>query len=95
MPYTSSITSSRRQRDFAEIYSIVTENAPKIAEMPGTCRTQAQIRALFADITRSSISGDLHINLPFYSDLGRHLRIRRSVFINNSVMFTDLGSITL
>lgn len=80
---------------FAEIHAIVAENAPKIAELSGAFRTPEQIQSLLADITQSTIPDDLHVNLPFYSDFGRHIRIGRGVFINSGAMFTDLGGITL
>ena len=80
---------------FDEIHRIVDENAPKIAELSGAFRTQEAIRAVLADITQSKIDETLHINLPFYSDFGRHIRIGKNVFINAGAMFTDLGGITL
>ena len=80
---------------FAEIHRIVAENAPKIAELSGAFRTQEEIRAIFAEITQSEIDDSLHVNLPFYSDFGRHMRIGKNVFINSGAMFTDLGGITL
>lgn len=81
--------------EFAEIHRIVAENAPKIAELSGAYKTQDQIRALLADITGTAMDDSLHVNLPFYSDFGRHIRIGKNVFINTGAMFTDLGSITL
>lgn len=81
--------------EFADIHRIVAENAPKIAELSGAYKTQEQIRALLADITGTEIDDSLHVNLPFYSDFGRHIRIGKNVFINSGAMFTDLGGITL
>lgn len=80
---------------FDEIHRIADENAPKIAELSGAFRTQHAIRAVLAEITRSEIDETLHVNLPFYSDFGRHIRIGKNVFINSGAMFTDLGGITL
>ncbi|OAM30804.1 MULTISPECIES: DapH/DapD/GlmU-related protein [Eikenella] len=80
---------------FAEIHAIVAHNAPKIAELSGTFRTPEQIRAVLAEMTGSDIPDDLHVNLPFYSDFGKHIRIGKNVFINSGAMFTDLGGITL
>lgn len=81
--------------EFADIHRIVAENAPKIAELSGAYKTQEQIRALLADITDTAMDDSLHVNLPFYSDFGRHIRIGKNVFINSGAMFTDLGGITL
>ncbi|WP_150538520.1 DapH/DapD/GlmU-related protein [Actinobacillus vicugnae] len=80
---------------FDEIHKIVAENAPKIAELSGTYQTPAQVRAILADITQSDIDESLHVNLPLYSDFGRHIRIGKNVFINTACVFTDLGGITL
>ena len=80
---------------YAEIQRIVAENAPLIAELSGTYRSQAEIRALLDKITDSEIDASLHVNLPLYSDFGRNLHIGKNVFINSGVMFTDLGGITL
>lgn len=80
---------------FAEIHAIVAENAPKIAELSDAYRTPEQIRTVFVDITGSNIPDDFHVNLPFYSDFGKHIRIGKNVFINSGAMFTDLGGITL
>lgn len=81
--------------EFADIHRIAAENAPKIAELSGAYKTQDQIRALLADITGAAMDDSLHVNLPFYSDFGRHIRIGKNVFINSGAMFTDLGGITL
>ncbi|TCP90083.1 acetyltransferase-like isoleucine patch superfamily enzyme [Cricetibacter osteomyelitidis] len=80
---------------FREIHEIVAENAPKIAELSGKYQTPEQIRALLTTITQSPIDDSFALNLPFYSDFGRHIRIGKNVFINSGAMFTDLGGITL
>lgn len=81
--------------DFIRIHDIVAENAPKIAKLSGSFQTQAQIRTILADITQSDIDDTLTVNLPFYSDFGRHIRIGKNVFINTACVFTDLGGITI
>ena len=80
---------------YDEIHRIADENAPKIAELGSGHRSQSTIRASFADFTQSEIDETLHVNLPFYSDFGRHIRIGKNVFINSGAIFTDLGGITL
>lgn len=80
---------------FEDIHQIVAENAPKIAELSGKFQTQAEIQRLLSEITQSQIDETLHVNLPLYSDFGRHLRIGKNVFINTACVFTDLGGITL
>ena len=81
--------------DFIEIHQIVDENAPFIAELSGTYKTQAEIRKLLSQITNSEIDDSVHINLPLYCDFGRHLRIGKNVFINTACVFTDLGGIVI
>ena len=80
---------------FDEIHRIVAENAPKIAELSGAFRTQPAIRQILAEITGQPIDDSLHINLPFHSDFGRHIRFGKRVFINTGAVFTDLGGVTL
>ena len=80
---------------YDEIHRIADENAPKIAELGSGHHSQSTIRAWFADFTQSEIDDTLHVNPPFYSDFGRHIRIGKNVFINSGAMFTDLGGITL
>lgn len=86
---------SHKSDIFSEIHEIVAENAPKIAELSGAYKTQDEIRAMLEDITQSPIGDNFHLNLPFYSDFGRHIRIGNNVFINSGAMFTDLGGITI
>ncbi|HGO5814282.1 TPA: sugar O-acetyltransferase [Mannheimia haemolytica] len=81
--------------DFKRIHDIVAENAPKIAKLSGGFQTQEQIRAILADITQSDIDDTLTVNLPFFCDFGRHIRIGKNVFINTACVFTDLGGITI
>ncbi|AFU18568.1 DapH/DapD/GlmU-related protein [Actinobacillus suis] len=80
---------------FEDIHRIVAENAPKIAELSGEFQTQENIQRLLSEITQSQIDETLYVNLPLYSDFGRHLRIGKNVFINTACVFTDLGGITL
>lgn len=81
--------------DFINIHQIVAENAPKIADLSGSFKSQNDIRAILADITQSNIDESVIVNLPFYSDFGRHIRIGKNVFINTGCTFTDLGGITI
>lgn len=81
--------------DFIEIHQIVDENAPFIAELSGTYKTQPEIRKILSKITQSEIDDSVHINLPLYCDFGRHLRIGKNVFINTACVFTDLGGIVI
>ncbi|HGO5854155.1 TPA: sugar O-acetyltransferase [Mannheimia haemolytica] len=81
--------------NFKRIHDIVAQNAPKIAKLSGGFQSQEQIRAILADITQSDIDDTLSVNLPFFCDFGRHIRIGKNVFINTACVFTDLGGITI
>lgn len=80
---------------FAEIHRIVADNAPKVAKLSGEYRSQSEIQAILSEMTQSTIDSSLHVNLPFYSDFGRHIRLGKNVFINTGVIMTDLGGITI
>ncbi|ASK26572.1 DapH/DapD/GlmU-related protein [Neisseria chenwenguii] len=80
---------------FEQIHQIVAENAPWVAKLNTGFHTPAQTQALLETITASPIDSSVRINLPFYTDFGRHIRIGKNVFINTGVMFTDLGGIIL
>ncbi|MCP1660064.1 DapH/DapD/GlmU-related protein [Neisseria perflava] len=93
--YPIGLTITPDSMAFQEIQRTVLENAPKIAELSGAYRSRQEIRAQLADITQSPIDDSVTVNLPVYSDFGRHLRIGKNVFINSGVLFTDLGGIVI
>lgn len=80
---------------FAEIHQIVADNAPKVAQLSGKYLSQSEIQAILSEMTQTAVDSSLHVNLPFYSDFGRHIRFGKNVFINTGVMMTDLGGITI
>lgn len=86
---------SPESTEFDQIHQIVAENASKIAELHTQYHTPERIRELLSEITQSVIDESVHINLPFYSDFGRHIRIGKNVFINTGALFVDLGGITI
>ena len=81
--------------DFIEIHKIVDENAPLIAKLSSGFINQNEIRATLSQMTKTEIDASLHINLPFFCDFGRHIRIGKNVFINTACVFTDLGGIII
>ena len=80
---------------YDEIHRIVDENAPLLAELDSGYHTPEVVRRLLGQITGSDIDESFRVNLPLFSDFGRHIRIGKGVFINTGAMFTDLGGITL
>ncbi|WP_239256153.1 DapH/DapD/GlmU-related protein [Listeria ilorinensis] len=80
---------------FEEIHQIVEENKQYVFKLNTQFLTQEEINAYLSKITGQEIDPSLSVNLPIYTDFGRHLRIGKHVFINSQVMFTDLGGIIL
>lgn len=81
--------------DYQAIQKIVAENQPLVAALNTGYHTPQETRRLLAQITEQAVDESVAINLPFYTDFGRHIRLGKNVFINMGVMFTDLGGITL
>lgn len=81
--------------DFHAIHEIMAENQPLIAQLSMGYQPPEAVRNLLSQITQSQIDDSVHINLPFYSDFGRHIRLGKNVFINTGAMFTDLGGIII
>lgn len=81
--------------DFKRIHDIVAENAPLIAKLNQGYLPPDEVRSVFREFTRSGIDETLVVNLPFFCDFGRHIRIGKNVFINTGAMFTDLGGIVI
>ncbi len=81
--------------EFIEIHHIVAENQPLIAKLNSGYLPPEKVRKIFAQFSQSEIDESVTINLPFFSDFGRHIRLGKNVFINMGCMFTDLGGITI
>ncbi|MDG0842090.1 sugar O-acetyltransferase [Staphylococcus equorum] len=86
---------SEKEPVFEEINKIVDSNSKIISKLNNEYQDHDSIIQLLSEITGQKIDNSVAINLPFYSDFGKHLDIGKSVFINCNVMFTDLGGITL
>lgn len=80
---------------FKEIQEVVAENAPLVAQLSGEYRKPEQIRATLGQMVQSVVDDSVTVNLPFYSDFGRHITLGKGVFINTGAMFTDLGGIAI
>ena len=80
---------------YDEIHQIVAENEANIAKLNNGYRTPEQVLSILAEIIGESVDDTVHINLPFYTDFGRHISFGKDIFINRGVMFTDLGGITV
>lgn len=80
---------------FHEIHEIVDKNAPLIHNLNNNYHDKEEALDILSTITGSEIDASVAINLPLYTDFGKHITIGKSVFINSNVMLTDLGGITL
>lgn len=80
---------------YKEIHQIVNANAPLVSYMNNNYHNNEETLSILSKITGTEIDSNVNINLPLYTDFGRHLSIGKFVFINSNVMFTDLGGITL
>ncbi|AGZ25633.1 MULTISPECIES: DapH/DapD/GlmU-related protein [Staphylococcus] len=80
---------------YREIHKIVDENAPIVSELNSIYQNHESTIELLSRITGQKVDSSVGVNLPLYTDFGRHISIGKDVFINNNVMFTDLGGITL
>ena len=94
-PYPINTYIPVRSDIFNEIQQIVADNAPLVAKLSGEYRTPEQIRTTLAQMTQSVVDDSVTVNLPFYSDFGRHITLGKNVFINTGAMFTDFGGITI
>lgn len=86
---------SEKEPVFEEINKIVESNSKLISKLNNEYHNHDSTIKLLSEITGQKVDDSVGVNLPLYSDFGKHLSIGKSVFINSNVMFTDLGGITL
>lgn len=71
------------------------QNSVHIEKLNRGGHSKEEKHALLEAIIGEKIDSSVHVNLPFYSDFGRHISLGKRVFINCAVMFTDLGGIII
>ena len=81
--------------DYGEIKSIITNTKRLVQEMNTSVCDAATSREYFRRITGQEVGEDFTLNPPFYTDLGRNIRVGRRVFINFGCTFMDRGEITI
>ncbi|OOR89456.1 acetyltransferase [Moraxella caviae] len=86
---------AKESPEFADIHQIVAENQPLLAKLKFKSLSAVEIRQVLGELTQSEIDESLVVNLPFYCDFGRHLRIGKNVFINIGATFSDVGGIII
>lgn len=60
-----------------------------------TYADQAEVRALFGELTGHAVGEDFRLIPPFSTDGGRNIRVGRRVFINQNCTFYDLAPISI
>lgn len=80
---------------YNDIHKEKGENDRLVMELNASYKTQSEIHEKLAEITGQQIDESTHISLPFYTDFGRHIYMGKRIFINQNVMFVDLGGITI
>lgn len=80
---------------FKQIHEIVDTNAKLVLKLNTSYHTHTDTLTLLSQIIGQEIDSSVGINLPLYTDFGKHISLGKHVFINSNAMFTDLGGITL
>lgn len=80
---------------FKEIHILKDNNERLLAELNNGYHPKAEVRNYLAKITGQEIDESVDVNLPFYSDFGKHIQFGKNIFVNFNVTFVDLGGITI
>ncbi|WGI19413.1 DapH/DapD/GlmU-related protein [Latilactobacillus sakei] len=78
-----------------EIHLVKGNNERLVMEMNTGYHDAAEVRAYLKCITDQEIDESVAVSLPFYTDYGKHITFGKEIFINNNVLFVDLGGITI
>lgn len=78
-----------------EIHLVKGNNERLVMEMNTGYHDAAEVRAYLKCITDQEIDESVTVSLPFYTDYGKHITFGKEIFINNNVLFVDLGGITI
>jgi len=65
------------------------------AELNSSYHEQAEVRALFSQLTEKEIDESCFFFPPFYTDCGKNITFGKNVFLNTGCTFQDLGGITI
>lgn len=80
---------------YDEIHELKANNEQLVMAMNEKYRTPNEVRGYLERITGKEIADSVAISLPFYTDYGRHISFGKDIFINQNVMFVDLGGIVI
>lgn len=81
--------------DFREIDETVQRTQELLKQFNQSDQTSAQRRATLSQVVGYSVPESAEINAPVHSDFGPHIFIGEDVYVNQDVMFVDLGGIYL
>ena len=81
--------------DYGMIKAVIA-NAKRLTQQMNTSVCDAAaVRRYFVELTGREVGDDFNLNLPFYTDFGRNIRVGKRVFINFGCTFMDRGGITI
>lgn len=80
---------------FEEIHLIKQNNERLIMLLNAQHYPNEKVLHYLEKITGQIIDSSVKISQPFYSDFGKHIKFGKEIFINQNVMFVDLGGITI
>jgi acetyltransferase-like isoleucine patch superfamily enzyme len=81
--------------EYPKTAALITEAQCIIAEMNMGYRDPGEVRALFTRLTGTAVDASFWLLPPFYTDLGKNIRVGCNVFINHACEFMDRGGISL
>lgn len=81
--------------EYGKIADLIIEAQKLIAEINTGYHTPQQVRDLFERLIGAPVDSLFWMLPPFYTDLGKNIRVGKNVFINHCCEFMDRGGITL
>lgn len=74
---------------------IISQNQRLLQNLNTQRHCSCEVRQLVSEIIGDPVADTIEIQLPFYSDYGRNIKLGERVFINANVMMVDLDGITI
>ena len=81
--------------EYPSIQAIIAEAGKLVFQINSSYHSEAEIRRLFATLTKREVDAAFILRPPFYTDFGRNIRVGKNVFINHGCTFMDRGGISL
>lgn len=80
--------------EFASVNEIVSQTLALIPMLNAATNID-EVRKIFSNIIGQPVDASSTLFAPFYTNLGRFIKIGKHVFINHACCFLDMGGITL